>query len=199
MRRAARAAEHDRQHDLAARHVTQLGRVVHQLVVRAQRKVPGHEFDDRPQPDHSRADTDAGEAGLGNRRIHHAPFAEPVQQPFGHLVRPVVVADFLAHQEHALVAFHLFGHGLAQRLAVRQFSHVRPLRCGLSTLGSRDGPTTRWPVGDACRAARLFRRARAAPVRRRCRRTAWPGRARGPHPRIAPHPRLPAWPRCRWP
>ena len=49
VRRAARAAEHDRQLELPARHLPDLGRVVDDLIERDEREVPGHELDDRPQ------------------------------------------------------------------------------------------------------------------------------------------------------
>src|SRR5262249_1649895 len=46
-----------------------------------------------------------------------------VEQPFRDFVGAVVVADLLAHEEHTLVALHLFGHGLAQGFAISQFTH----------------------------------------------------------------------------
>ena len=97
--RAARAAEHDRQLELPARHLPDLGRVVDDLIDRDEREVQGHELDDRPQPDHRRADADAGEAALGDRRVDDALLAELLQQALRHLVGAVVVADLLAHEE----------------------------------------------------------------------------------------------------
>ena len=63
------AAEDDRHGELAAAHVPHVGRVVDDLVDRHQAEAEGHELDDRPQPDHRRADADAREALLGDRRV----------------------------------------------------------------------------------------------------------------------------------
>ena len=64
------------------------------------------------QPDHGRADADAGEPEFGDRRVDDAHLAEFLEQALGDLVGAVVHADFLAHEEDAVVALHL----LAERL-----------------------------------------------------------------------------------
>ena len=104
--------------ELAARHVEHLGGGVDDLVEREQREVPRHELDDRAQADHRRADADAGEAELGDRRVDDAHLAEFLEQALGDLVRALVDADFLAHEEDAVVALHLFAQRLVERVAV---------------------------------------------------------------------------------
>ena len=120
-----RAAEHDRDVELPAAHLEDLGGVVDDLIDRDQREVEGHELDDRPQPDHRGADADAGEPHLGDRRVDDAALAEALEQALGDLVRAVVVADLLAHDEHVGVAVHLLAHGLVERLAIADDGHFR--------------------------------------------------------------------------
>jgi hypothetical protein len=126
-RRTRRAAEHDRAAELARAHVVHLRRAVEDLVPRQHREVVRHELDDRTQPHHGRTDAHTGEAQLGDRRVDHAQLAEPVEQTLRHLVRAIVEADFLAHQEDVLVALHLFRQRLVQRLTVRNRCHFLPL------------------------------------------------------------------------
>ncbi len=96
---------HDERHaDLAAEHVVDVGRVVDDLVEREQREVDRHQLDHRPQPGHRGADAHADDRVLGDRRVAHAPLAELLQQPGGHLEGAAEHADVLAHQQHALVA-----------------------------------------------------------------------------------------------
>ena len=68
-------------------------------------------FDDRPKPDHRRADAQAGKAGFADRRIKNPARAEFFEHPFGDLVSAVVLGDFFAHEKHVFVALHLLGHG----------------------------------------------------------------------------------------
>ena len=124
--RAARAAEHDRHRELPGRHLVDLRRVVDDLIDRDEREVEGHELDDRTQPDHGRADADAGEAHLRDRRVDHAPLREVLQQALRHLVRALVVPDLLAHEEDVVVAIHLLAHRLVERLAHADDRHVSP-------------------------------------------------------------------------
>ena len=110
-------AKDDRAGHLPARHVARLGRRIDDLVDRLHREVEGHELDDRPQPGKAGADPDPGEALLGDRRVDDPPGAEFLQQALADLVGALIFGDLLAHQEHGVVAPHLFGDGVAQRLA----------------------------------------------------------------------------------
>ena len=69
---AVGAPEDDRRAHLAARHVERLGGGVDDLVDRLHGEVPGHELDDGLQAGQGRADADAGEAVLGDRRVDDA-------------------------------------------------------------------------------------------------------------------------------
>ena len=116
-RRAVRPAKHDGAVHLAAGHIERLGRGIDDLVDRLHGEVPGHELDDGLEPRKGRADADAGKAMLGDWRVDHAPLAELVEQALADLVGALILADFLAHEEDAVVGAHLLGHGVAQRLA----------------------------------------------------------------------------------
>ena len=77
-------------------------------------------------PAKRRADADAGETVLGDRRVDDALGAELLQQALRDLVGALILGDLLAHHEHAVVGAHLLGHGVAQRLAHGRSS---PSRC----------------------------------------------------------------------
>ena len=104
---------------LAARHVEHLRGGVHDLVEREEREIPRHELDDRTEPDHRRADANAGEAELGDRRVNNAHRAKFVEQSLRNLVSAVVLRDFLTHEENAFVARQLFAQRLRQSVADR--------------------------------------------------------------------------------
>ena len=130
-RRAQRRPQDHRHFPLAARHVVDLGRLVHHLVHGQRREIAEHDVDDRTHAGHRRADADAGEARFGDRRIEHALGAEFLDQPGEHLERRARFGDVFAHDEHARVAAHLFGQRFADRLrkrefALRGFRHRRP-------------------------------------------------------------------------
>ncbi len=122
-RGAAGAAEHRRHAHLAAGHVAHLGGGVHQLIDREQGKVPGHELDDRPEPGHRRAHAEAGEAELGDGRVHHAHRSELVEQPAAHLVCALIDPDFLSHEKDVGVALHLLTEGSVEGISVGQDRH----------------------------------------------------------------------------
>ena len=113
-----RHADHQRHAELAAGHVPDRGRVVHDLVEGEQREIDRHDLDDRPHAAHRRADARAGEGGLGQRRVADAFGPELVQKPLGNGVAAAVMADILAHQEDAAVALHGFADRFPDRLAV---------------------------------------------------------------------------------
>ena len=118
-----RHPDHHRHPRLPVEHVGDRGGVVDDLVERQQGEVDRHQLDDRSQPPHRRADADADDRVLGDRRVADAPLTELVEQPFGHLERALEAADVLAHHEDRLVAAHLLGHRVAQRLSHPQRRH----------------------------------------------------------------------------
>ena len=70
---------------------------------------------------------------LGDRRVDHPAGAEFLQQALADLVGALIFGDFLAHQEHQLVAAHFFRHGVAQGIAhglVDEFGAGRDFRFG---------------------------------------------------------------------
>ncbi len=76
------------------------------------------------KPGKGRADAGAGKGIFGDWRVDHAPLAELLEQALGHLVGALILADLLAHDEHAVVGAHLLGHGVAQGLAHGHSHHL---------------------------------------------------------------------------
>ena len=90
----------------AAGHERQLRRLVEQLVEAHADEVEVHQLDDRPHPGHRRADAEAHDRGLRDRRVAH-PVAEPVAQAAGEAEDVAAVADVDAGDEHPLVGGQL--------------------------------------------------------------------------------------------
>src|SRR5665213_606257 len=105
-----------------------LRRRVDELIHRLHGEVEGHELDDRLQAGECRANTQAGKAVLGDRRIDDALLAELLQQSLRNLVGALIFGDFLAHHEDIPVAPHLLGHGVAQRFAHGHGDHLGAFR-----------------------------------------------------------------------
>ena len=161
-RGAVGTAKHDRDVELAARHVEHLRRGIEHLVEREHGEVPRHELDDRTQADHRRADAHAGESELGDRRVDDAHLAEFLEQSLRYLVRALVDGDFLSHEEDAVVALHLFTKRRVQRVSVCDDWHCLRLR-------RRRRRGSRSSYRSSCRRRRLRRAPRAA-ARDSCRR-----------------------------
>jgi hypothetical protein len=138
---AERGAEHDRDLDLAAGHVVGLGGLVDHLVHRQRDEVAEHHVDDRPHAGHGGADTDAGVAGLGDRRVDHALGAKLLDEPDQRLERMPRLGHVLADEEHARIAPHLLRDRFLHRLAVRQLAltHAR-LRAPILPQAETCGP-----------------------------------------------------------
>ena len=124
-RRAVGPAEHDRAAHLPARHVIGLRRRIDDVIDRLHREVEGHELDDRAQAAHRRARSKPGEAIFGDRRVDDALGPELLQQVLRDLVGALILGDLLADHEHAIVAAHLLGHRVAQRVAHRRADQRR--------------------------------------------------------------------------
>src|SRR6202044_1433690 len=65
----------------------------------------------------ARTDPDPGKTLFGDRGVDDAARPEFLQETLADLVGALVLGDFLAHQEPRLVAAHLLGDRIAQRLA----------------------------------------------------------------------------------
>src|SRR5439155_23311842 len=72
---------HDhRNFPFAARHVMNLGGLIHHLVHDQRREVAEHDIDDRPHTRHRRADGNSGETGFRYGRVHYALCTEFLDQ-----------------------------------------------------------------------------------------------------------------------
>ncbi len=124
--RADRGAHDQRHLDLPARHVAHLGDIVDDLVERQQEEVAVLDVGDRPQAHHCRAAGDTEEAEFRDGRIDHA-IGESLLQSQGHGERaapPARHPDIFPDAEHARIALHFFGNGLAQRFGdPKAFGH----------------------------------------------------------------------------
>ena len=176
---AVGAAEDDRAAHLAARHVERLGRRVDDLVDRLHGEVEGHELDDRLQPAERRADAQAGEAVLGDRRVDDALGAELLEQALADLVGALVLRDLLAHQEDACRRARI-SSAMASRSASRTVIVRRSCPVHLGLGGRRGG--RRWLRGGRGCGAGFGLRSAPRPCGcaaggggRRCR---WPRRRR---------------------
>ena len=123
MCRAVWSAKRDRDIELPARHREHIRRVVHDLIECDQRKTERHEFDDRPQPDHGRADAQAGKSVLADWSVDDAFRPEALKQALAHLVSAVVFRDFFAHQKNVRIALQFFRERFIECLAISDFSH----------------------------------------------------------------------------
>src|SRR3989442_5906125 len=80
---AVGAADDQRNVDLSAGEVAQLGGVVHDLVHRQQGEVPGHDFHHRPQSEHRHPNRRPHEPEFGNGGVDHARRAIPLERVGG--------------------------------------------------------------------------------------------------------------------
>src|SRR5439155_13092974 len=96
---AVPASENDRDLELSAGHVADVGGVVVELVEGDQGKAPAHELDDRPQAAHRGADAEPAKARLADRRVAYALGPEFGEHSFAHLVRAIVLGDLFAHEK----------------------------------------------------------------------------------------------------
>src|SRR5271169_6020197 len=116
---AVRPAEYHRATHLPARHIAGLRGRIDDLIHSLHGKIKGHEFDNRSQPGKAGADPKPGEALLGDRRINHPAGPEFLKQALAHLIGALILADLLTEKEDRIVASHLLGHRIAQRLTYR--------------------------------------------------------------------------------
>src|SRR6059036_64689 len=118
VRRRARAPDHDGDAELSSGHVADLRRVVDDLIHRQEGKVERHHLDDRAESRHGRPDGQAGEAQLGDRRVHDATRTKFFQEPLADLEGALVIGHILPYQEDSVVPAHLLAQGLVQRFPV---------------------------------------------------------------------------------
>ena len=128
----ARHADHHRHPHVAVEHVRDRGGVVDDLVECEQREVDGHQFDDRSQAGHRRADPGTNDRVLGDRRVADPLLAETVKQALGDFEGPLEDTDVLAHDEDVPVALHLLGDRVTER-----FAHAHRLNAGPAAIADR--------------------------------------------------------------
>ena len=134
---AARRADDDRHRRAAAVAVAQRRRLVDDLIEAARDEVGELHLGDRPVAAQRRADADADDRRLGNRRVDDAHLAELLVQPLRHAERAAVGADVLAEHEHLRIAPHLFGERLADGFEVGQLSVASGIRSVTASSGLR--------------------------------------------------------------
>src|SRR4029077_10984620 len=117
MSTALRRANDYRHCGLATEHVVYFRRTIDHLIHCKEREVYSHQFDYRSEPAHRGADPGADDSQFRNWSIADALFAVHSEQPVGDLEGAAEVADFLAHDEDALVAIEFLTDGLVQCFA----------------------------------------------------------------------------------
>ena len=122
-RRADGCPHHHRHGQFPAGHVAQFRGLVDELVHALEQEVRVLHIRDRPHPEHGRADRGSRDRLLADRRIDDPFVAELLGEPEVDAERAAESAldpDVLADQEDVVVAAHLLGDRLAQRLGDRQ-------------------------------------------------------------------------------
>ena len=120
---AVRRADHHRHAEPVVRAVAHPRRLGHDLVERRVDEVRELDLGDRPQAVHRGADRRADDHRLGQRRVDDPVVAELGPQPVGGEEHAALLADVLAQDDDRLVAAHLLGHALADRLDERPDRH----------------------------------------------------------------------------
>ncbi len=98
--------------DVAAGLVVDLGHVVVDLVEADAEEVGEHQLDDGTHALGRRADAEADEGRLRDRRVEDPIRPEPVEQPGRGAEDPAVGADVLAEIDDGRITLHLLGDGL---------------------------------------------------------------------------------------
>ena len=121
---AARRANDNRNRRAPAVPKPQRRRLIDDLVEGAGDEIGKLHLGNGPVAAHRRADADADDGRLGNRRVDDARLAELLEQPLGHAEGAAVRADVLAEHEHLRVAPHFLGERFADGFQIRQlFAH----------------------------------------------------------------------------
>ena len=96
--------------------------LVHHLIHGQRQEIAKHDVDDRPQSSHGGANSNACEAGLGDRRIEDALSAEFFHESREHFERRSRLGNVFAENTHTRVAAHFLGQRLAYRLRKCEFT-----------------------------------------------------------------------------
>ncbi len=125
---ALRAAKHQRHSRLAAVHEAEFRRLIDDHVHHVRDEIEDLHFRHRPHAGDRAADRATGNAGLRNRRIAHALFAEFFLQAARCGEDAADLAHVFAQHENARIAFHFLGEGFFQRLGEQELARGRQLR-----------------------------------------------------------------------
>src|SRR4029077_15472321 len=116
--------DHQRERDLAVRHVPALGDLVGHQVPAHGEEVAEHDLGDRAQAGHGGAHGGTEDGLLADRRVPHPPRAELLQQADGGLEHPARRRHVLAEEHYPVIAPHLLRDPPGDRLAVGDDAHV---------------------------------------------------------------------------
>src|SRR5947208_8903747 len=108
---------------LPARHRVHIRGVVHDLIECHERKAERHKFNDRPQADHCRANSQAGKSVLADWGVDNASRPKAFKQTMADLVGALLFSDSLADQKNIRSTHQFFREPLLERLTIRDFSH----------------------------------------------------------------------------
>src|SRR2546430_953117 len=117
-------AEHQRERDLAVRHVAALGDLVGDQVPADGKEVAEHDLGDRAQAGHGGTHGGAEDGLLADGRVPHPLRAELLQQADGGLEHPARRRHVLTEEHHRIVAPHLLRDAAGDRLAIGDDAHV---------------------------------------------------------------------------
>src|SRR6266446_851887 len=123
MRGSVRTPECDGYIELPARHREHVGGVVHHLIEGYERKAERHKFNDRPQSDHRRADSEAGESVFADWSVNDPPWPKALKQALADLVCALIFGDLFAHQKNIRVPLEFFRERFIECLTIGDFSH----------------------------------------------------------------------------
>src|SRR2546423_13183367 len=117
------ATKRDRDIKLSTGHRKHVRSVVDHLIERDKRKAERHEFDDRPQADHRRADAEPGETVLADGCVDDPFRAEALEQALAYFISALIFGDFFAHQKDIRIALQFFRERFVECLPISDFSH----------------------------------------------------------------------------
>ena len=123
--RSTRHADDKRHTRLAAKHETDLGSLVDDLLRGQQRKVGELKFQNRPHAGQRRPHRHTRHAKLGNRRVDHTLGTKAVDQITRHAKGPAIGANIFAKGEHTRIGLHRLSHRFTDGLGIGEFAHFR--------------------------------------------------------------------------
>ena len=138
-----------------AKHVADLGRLVDELLHSERGEVGELEFVDGSQAGEGRANGNARAAEFGDRGVYHAVGAVFVHEVARNLEGAAIDANFLAHQDHALVRGESDIEGLADARHVQRLVE-RAFIVGAIAKEANDNRARLQPLGGPRRSDRNF-------------------------------------------